>query len=178
MTVCNFVFIKQTQACTLLLSLLCSLVVQHSASVYFRPVCSDYIEPPRADSLLSSDRLQQEFFRHTVCVACLLECLRLDWGGRGSISYWTMGNSAYFRRITILCAELCWCLHNSTITIVHQCLTKGCTCVSDPIIKKLNGLKRREHLNFQSSAVLLTRSVPFHGRELSRFKWLCSLWWC
>lgn len=28
-----------------------------------------------------SDRLQQEFSRHTVCVACLLECLnRLDWG--------------------------------------------------------------------------------------------------
>ena len=51
-------------------------------SLYFRPVCSDYLEPLRQTASFSSDRLQHEFSGHTVGVACLLECLnRLHWGG-------------------------------------------------------------------------------------------------
>ena len=48
--------------------------------------------------------------------------------------------------------------------------------MSDSIIKKSKmDSNIGSHLNFQSSAVLLMRSIPVHGRSLSQFKLLRSL---
>ena len=76
-----------------------------------------------------------------------------------------MGNSAYFRRITILCAVscagVCSSCHNSTSVSEP----KGCTCVSDPIIKKLSGLKRREPPEFSVKCRIVDEVSSFSRQE-------------
>ena len=86
-----------------------------------------------------------------------------------------MGNSAYFRGITILCAVSCAGFCSSYHNSISVSEPKGCTCMSDSIIKKSKmDSNIGSHLNFQSSAVLLMRSIPVHGRSLSQFKLLRS----
>ena len=88
-----------------------------------------------------------------------------------------MGNSACFRGITISCAMSCAGFCSSYHNSISVSEPKGCTCLSDSTIKKAKWTQPNigGHLNFPSSAVLLMRSIPFHGRSLPQFKLLRSL---
>lgn len=63
------------------------------------------------------------------------------------------------------------------ITLVYLVWAKACTCLSASTVNKAKWTQPNigGRLNFPSRAVLLMRSVPFHGRSLSQFKLLHSL---